>query len=287
MEIKTAQKTSVLKKLPIFNGLSDSDLSLVAPILKLVSFKSGEAVIHEGEIGDSLYIIRNGSVEVCKTIGDGEEVSLGALPAGSYFGELSLFDEHPRSATVKTLEDTDFFTLSRDDLLKSLHGHYEFESILYRNTMMETFSRFRKVTTNFTFSQHHLRSRNEIINEINRDLKTATEIQGFFIRAEDDDEINSRYGINRSFVYLPSKAIGGDFISIINDKDGNICAIIADVEGHGISASLVTGLLKSAFFISCRGIWEQAGCFYVTIEQAPVQNAEQALCNMLLRLYKC
>jgi len=277
MEIQTSQKTSVLKKLPIFSGLSDSDLSVIAPILKLVSFKSGETVIHEGDKGDSLFIVRNGSVEVYKTSDDGGEISLGELPEGSYFGELSLFDEHPRSATVRTLENTDFLTLSRLDLANALQGHFEIEKNLYRNTMMETFSRFRTVQTNFTFSQTHLRSRNEIINEINRDLRTATEIQEYFIRAEDDLEINIRHGIRRSYTYLPSKAIGGDFISIMNDDSGNICVIIADVEGHGISASLVTGVLKSAFSFLAPVHGNKPDIFMTELNRH--------LCRMLNRLY--
>lgn len=277
MEIKASQKTSVLKKLPIFNGISDSGLALIAPILKLITYKSGESVIHEGEDGDSLFIIRNGSVEVFKTNGVGEEVSLGVLHEGSFFGELSLFDDHPRSATVRTLEYTDFLSLSRNDLISVLEGNYEIENILYRNTIMETFSRFRSVITNFTFSQHHLSSKDEIIDEINRDLKTATEIQEYFIRAEDDDAINMKHGISRSFLYLPSKAIGGDFISTINDEAGNICAIIADVEGHGISASLVTGVLKSAFSFLAPVYGNKPGLF--------MTHLNRHLCGMLNRLY--
>lgn len=277
MEIKTSQKTSVLKKLPIFSGLADNDLLMIAPILKLLTFESGESVIHEGDKGDSLFIIRNGSVEVFKTNGVGEEVSLGILSEGSYFGELSLFDDHPRSATVRTLEHTDFLSLSRDDLAAALLGHPEVENVLYRNTIMETFSRFRKVITNFTFSQHHLSSRDEIINEINRDLRTATEIQEYFIRAEDDRNINLKNGISRSFIYLPSKAIGGDFISTMNDAEGNICAIIADVEGHGISASLVTGVLKSAFSFLAPVYGKRPEVF--------MSHLNRHLCSMLNRLY--
>jgi len=204
-------------------------------------------------------------------------VSLGILPEGSYFGELSLFDEHPRSATVRTLEHTDFLTLSRSDLDNALDGNHEIENILYRNTIMETFSRFRNVITNFTFSQHHLKSSNEIIKEINRDLKTATEIQEYFIRTEDDDDINFKHGISRSFVYLPSKAIGGDFISTLNDAEGNICAIIADVEGHGISASLVTGVLKSAFSFLAPVYGSSPDLF--------MSHLNRHLCKMLNRLY--
>ena len=84
-------------------GFLMNDLCLIAPILKLIGFKSGEVVIHEGDKGDSLYIIKKGSVEVFKTIGTGNEVTLGILPEGSYFGELSLFDEHPRSADSENI----------------------------------------------------------------------------------------------------------------------------------------------------------------------------------------
>ena len=277
MEIKASQKASVLKNLPIFSGLSDNELCLIAPIMKLVSYKKGEVVIYEGDRGDSLFIIKSGSVEVLKTEGKDEEVSLGILPEGSYFGELSLFDDHPRSATVKAAANTDFFLISRDDFLGILDGYHEIANVLYRNTIMETFSRFRKVTTNFTFSQHHLKSSNETINEINRDLRTATEIQEYFIRAEDDTEQNRKHGISRSFLYLPSKAIGGDFISTINDSKGNICAIIADVEGHGISASLVTGVLKSAFSFLAPVYGHTPDIF--------MSQLNMHLCKMLNRLY--
>ena len=247
MNIKDSSKTQILKRLPIFCGLTDSDLDIIAPVMKPVSFNAGEDVIREGDTDHSMYIISSGSVEVLKTGGTGDEVSLGILPAGTFFGELSLFDDHPRSATVRAAEDTDSFNITRRDMLHCLGNHAELANILYRNTIMEIFSRFRAVTSNFTFSQHHLRTKERIINEIDRDLRAASEVQNFFVMAEDDEAVNSRAGISRHYIYLPSKAIGGDFISIMNDPAENICIMIADVEGHGISASLATGALKSAF----------------------------------------
>ncbi len=246
MENRDIVKTSILKKLPIFSGLTEDNLRIIAPIMQPVSFKAGEDVIHEGERGHSLYIIHRGSVEVFQS-GGGEEVSLGILSEGNFFGELSLFDDHPRSATVRAVQDTDFFNLTRRDLIHCLENHIELANILLRNTIMEIFSRFRTVTCNFTFSQHHINDKNTILKEMDRDMRAASEVQNFFIRAEDDESINLKHGIVRHYTYLPSKAIGGDFMSIINDPAGNICAIIADVEGHGISASLATGVLKSAF----------------------------------------
>ena len=277
MENKDIIKASILGNLPIFNGVAESDLQLFAPVMQTVSFRAGEDVIREGENGHSLYIIRKGSVEVLKSGGSGEEVSIGILPEGTFFGELSLFDDHPRSATVRTIEDTDFFKITRRDLLNCLDNHVEVANILLRNTIGEIFARFRRVTSNFTFSQHHLRSRNILIKEMDRDMQAASEVQNYFIEAEDDEDINRRCGILRDYLYLPTKAVGGDFISIINDPAGNICAIIADVEGHGISASLATGVLKSAFSYLAPQYGSRPELF--------MSKLNNHLCRVLNRLY--
>lgn len=277
MENNNSIKTSVLGNLPIFNGLNENDLQIFAPVIQSVSFRAGEDVIREGENGHSLFIIRKGSVEVLKNGGSGDEVSIGILPEGTFFGELSLFDDHPRSATVRTIEDTDFFKITRKDLVHCLDNHVELANILLRNTIVEIFARFRRVTSNFTFSQHHLRSKNILLKEVDRDMQAASEVQNFFIEAEDDEEINRRCGIRRDYLYMPTKAIGGDFISIINDPPGNICAIIADVEGHGISASLATGVLKSAFSYLAPQYGREPEVF--------MSKLNNHLCRVLNRLY--
>jgi sigma-B regulation protein RsbU (phosphoserine phosphatase) len=190
---------------------------------------------------------------------------------------LSLFDDHLRSATAKALEFALFFTIAREDFTALFEKQHRIKNIIYKNTIIETFNRFREVSENFTFSQNHLRAKNEIIDEMNKDLQTATEIQEYFIRTEDSDEINSAKGIKRSFKYLPLKAIGGDFISTRNDHFGNICVMIADVEGKGISASLVTGVLKSAFTFLSLDWGDKPDLF--------MSKLNNHLCSMLNRLY--
>ncbi|MCL1865519.1 MAG: SpoIIE family protein phosphatase [Spirochaetes bacterium] len=277
MKENKLQKTSILKNLPIFQGLTDKELAVITKIIKPMTFEYGEIVISEGEKGDSLFIVMDGSVEVLRESGDSDNISLGILTEGAYFGELSLFDDYLRSATVKALEYTLFFTITRKDFTTIFEKHQRIKNIIYKNTISETFSRFREVSENFTFSQNHLRTKNKVINEINQDLQTAAEIQEYFIMTEDSDEINSMKGIRRSFMYLPAKAIGGDFISTKNDNYGNICAIIADVEGKGISASLVTGVLKSAFSFLVQDCGNQPDIL--------MSKLNNHLCNVLNRLY--
>jgi CRP-like cAMP-binding protein len=87
-----------------------------------VRFKKGATIIHEGTIGSNAYLILSGSVEVFKKVGD-EKLVLSRLVKGNIFGEMSLVDEKPRSATIVALEETEVRILSRE----------RFESMLEQN----------------------------------------------------------------------------------------------------------------------------------------------------------
>lgn len=144
------------------------------------------------------------------------------------------------------------FRLNKEDLDELLSDNSNIAIIFYRNCLNETFSRFRNIVANFTFSQHNLKEKSAILEEINKDLSHAKKIQRYFI---DSEQIDSEYehihqkNINYSYLYHPCSEIGGDFMNISRLDNDHICMIIADVEGHGISAALVTGVLKSAFSI--------------------------------------
>jgi len=234
----------IIRGIPTLAGLSDDELKLIAPLFSEKTFHVGDFIIVEETQGNSMYIINRGTVLVTKSDRTGEQVTLGVLRDGAFFGELSLFDYLPRSATVTAIEETSIFMLTRDDLDDVFSKNLSIANKLYKSTLLEIFSRFRKRLSSFTFSQYHLREKNEILSRINRDLSSAQEIQQYFINAESNSE-NYR-DVKHSLIYLPSQAIGGDFINIITEE-GRIYMIIADVQGHGITAALVTGVLKSAF----------------------------------------
>jgi cGMP-dependent protein kinase 2 len=82
------------------SGLVADDLTEVLAGAEVINAKAGAAVITEGEAGKDIYVIRSGSMTVEKKIG-GRPVFLSYLPAGSYFGEMAVIDEQPRSATVR------------------------------------------------------------------------------------------------------------------------------------------------------------------------------------------
>ena len=85
-------------------------------------FKRGAIIIHEGTAGSYAYLIVSGSVEVSKQVGD-EKLVLSRLVKGNIFGEMSLVDDKPRSATIVALEETEVIVISRE----------RFESMLEQN----------------------------------------------------------------------------------------------------------------------------------------------------------
>ena len=142
---------AVLKTIPTLKGLEDHELKLIEPLFTQKTFHSGDFIIVEGTQGNTMYIINRGAVLVTKSDRKGEQVSLGVLNDGAFFGELSLFDNLPRSATVTAIEDTSIFMLTRTDLDNVFNTNLEITNKIYHNTLIEIFSRFRKKAFKFYF----------------------------------------------------------------------------------------------------------------------------------------
>lgn len=111
-----------LKAVSLFQAVNDSDLSALADRAKLRSLPKDRMVFKEGAVADSLYIIVSGKVKIFLTDETGNEVILDTKGAGHYFGEMML-DYRPRSASVITLEPSEFAVISRNDFKTFLRKH--------------------------------------------------------------------------------------------------------------------------------------------------------------------
>ncbi len=109
-----------LRAIPMFSGVSDEALESIASLLIERSFPKNKTIVEEGAPGDYMYIIVEGRVKVTKLSGDGREKILELLDVGDFFGEMSLFDEAPRSASVKGLSQVRILALARNDFLRLL-----------------------------------------------------------------------------------------------------------------------------------------------------------------------
>ena len=115
---------SELKTVSLFQSVSEHDLSELASRTKRRQLDQGRIVFKEGAPADSLYVVLSGSVKIFINDETGREVVLDTKTPGQYFGEMML-DYRPRSASILTLEPSQFGVISRDDFKTFLRKHPE------------------------------------------------------------------------------------------------------------------------------------------------------------------
>src|SRR5262245_987350 len=125
-------RKEVLRSIPLFQALSDRDLSEIAELLIERRFKARATVFEEGTVGEYMYVIREGQVKVSKMSDDGREKVLEILGPGDFVGEMALLDQALRSASVKSVTDCVLLALSRHDFMALLRRNPEIALELIR-----------------------------------------------------------------------------------------------------------------------------------------------------------
>jgi len=105
---------SLLREIPLFDGLSQGDLAKVTAILHRREYDPDEVLFYQGNPGVGMYIIREGTIEI---VDETTEDTLAELSDGDFFGELALLNETPRSATAVARRESILYGLFRPDLL--------------------------------------------------------------------------------------------------------------------------------------------------------------------------
>jgi CRP-like cAMP-binding protein len=113
----------MLKTTPLFCGLPSDELARLAAVARQRTFRRDEVIFHQGDAGTSLFVIVEGTVKVIEDTDPGGETILAILGPGDCFGELSLFDEEPRSARIETLERVVTIAVARDAFLDFALGN--------------------------------------------------------------------------------------------------------------------------------------------------------------------
>lgn len=111
-----------LRSIPLFAKLPDATLTRLIARCPIQTLEPQYILFHQGDIGDALYIILAGSVQIIQDL-EGIQVPLSTFHAGEYFGEMALLDDAPRSATAHTLQESVLLQVRKQDFLELLREY--------------------------------------------------------------------------------------------------------------------------------------------------------------------
>ncbi|HEV2913051.1 MAG TPA: DUF1003 domain-containing protein [Pyrinomonadaceae bacterium] len=158
-EIALSDEAQSLSQVPLFKGLDQTELENLAELVDQIQVRAGEAIFHEHDHGDALYVVEKGAVRIWVRDEDVQEVTLSELKPGDFFGELAVLDSGERSANANALVDSSLHRLRREDfqsfLLKYPHAATD--------VICEIASRLRQ--TNLLVSQRVTRNINREMDE--------------------------------------------------------------------------------------------------------------------------
>lgn len=148
------QERDLLRETEIFRSLTEDQIRKILKISREVTFAEGEVIMREGEDGDTLYIILEGTVEVVKSLvrGDRDEEEnrknkvFTRLDASGHavFGEIALLETMRRTATIKTVTKCRFYEIKKDDFLNLAESDHELGFRILLNLARIVSARLRK-----------------------------------------------------------------------------------------------------------------------------------------------
>ena len=121
----TSDRIALLRHVRLFAGLSEEDLEAIAEVSVSRRYQAGEVVFREGDGGDTCYIVRSGLARAVRQHSDGRSITLSHFGPGDIFGELAMFDEEPRSATVDVIDELEAVAIPGRDMQRLMREHPE------------------------------------------------------------------------------------------------------------------------------------------------------------------
>jgi len=123
MSATSEDTVALLHRVPVFSTLGADDLAQVAEVAVPRSFGAGQVVFREGDASDTCYVVRSGRTRAVREHSDGRTITLANFGPGDIFGELAMFDDERRSATIETLGATEVIAILGRDMRRLLREH--------------------------------------------------------------------------------------------------------------------------------------------------------------------
>ena len=138
---------TILKTVPLFKLFSDHDLAALFPAVQHRTYPRHAFILRAGEKSDALYIIISGRAKIVIDDGEGREVTLTTIGPSEFFGEMSLIDEKPRSASVEALEPCEVLYISKQAFMAALKDNYEAAMLMLKSVVARLREADRKIAS--------------------------------------------------------------------------------------------------------------------------------------------
>jgi len=251
---KTRSKTSplvseesldLLRQMPLLSELPLGELKYLAYTLKRLTLEPDTIVFRESEIGDSFYIVIDGSLDVIMGIGTQDEKLLATHGPGQYFGEMSLFIlDGRRSASVRARERSHLWIMNRDDfdglLDRQPRVAYAMVKVLsdrLRNSDNAAFNDLREKNRQLQTAYDELKTAQAQIIEkekLEKELQLAAEIQMSILPRD----LPALQGVDFGGHMDPARSVGGDFYDIFWLDEDRVGLLIGDVADKGVPSAI-------------------------------------------------
>lgn len=123
----------LLRQVDLFRNLDDAQLAALAEQARELHFRKNAIMMTEGDVGESMYVIRSGLVKVYVSDEDGKELVLFQQGPGTVIGDIALLDNEPRSASISTLEKTSALMIGKSSFLQCLRDSPEMAIVIIQS----------------------------------------------------------------------------------------------------------------------------------------------------------
>ncbi len=115
----------LLAKVPSFATLGEAELEAVAAVAMSRSFEAGQVIFREGDASNTCYVVSRGHARAIRAHPDGRQIVLATFGPGDFFGELAMFDDELRSATVESTDPLDVVAIRGEEMRRLMYQHAE------------------------------------------------------------------------------------------------------------------------------------------------------------------
>jgi|RhiMetdeSRZDD1v2_1073273.scaffolds.fasta_scaffold33226_5 phosphoserine phosphatase RsbU/P len=236
---------NLLGRIPLFADLPPEELDRLMSALDVVNLKSGDILFREGDLGEYLYVMVKGELEINMASDTDDELILNILKEGEYLGEMSLImPGGRRTAGARARGDVVLLSMSRKQFQDLLHRHPELANAMVRvlsqrldNTNISTFRDLTEKNRQLQEAFDELKAAQAQLIEkerMERELKVAADIQMSIL--PDILPLNTSYDFGGRI--LPARQVGGDFYDVFELDDGKIGVLIGDVADKGVPSAI-------------------------------------------------